>query len=93
LYRLLYNGTEDTYTNDSKNRIFRLKADDDIEKGKTLIWDTTDRKLYYVPISSVTSGLLELKNLFAKKNPDLFPLETPAYSKGGLIKKLQYGGF
>lgn len=93
LYRLLYNGTEDTYTNDSKNRIFRLKADDDITTGKTLIWDATDRKLYYVPISSVTSGLLELKNLFAKENPDLFPLETPAYSKGGLIKKLQYGGF
>lgn len=94
LYALLYNsGIPDKYKGKS---VYRIKADDDLKTGKTLIWDPGTSKLEWIPLRLSESGDAELQEYFKSSRTDLFPQKEykfTKYSKGGLLKKLQFGGF
>ena len=94
LYALLYkSGMPDKYKGKS---VYRIKADDDLKTGKTLIWDPGTSKLEWIPLRLSESGDVELQEYFKSSRTDLFPQKEykfTKYSKGGLLKKLQFGGF
>ncbi len=94
LYALLYqSGIPDKYKGKS---VYRIKADDDLKTGKTLIWDPGTSKLEWIPLRLSESGDVELQEYFKSSRTDLFPQKEykfTKYSKGGLLKKLQFGGF
>jgi hypothetical protein len=89
LYALLYqSGIPDKYRGKS---VYRIKADDDLKTGKTLIWDPETSKLEWIPLRLSESGDAELQEYFKSSRTDLFPQKEykfTKYSKGGLLKKL-----